>query len=322
VAPRVDPASAAKLESMTPPLNRPTWDACRLLAERLWEPLPVRFAPAGPDVVVVGRANDVTLSLSVRGEPVRAFLEVVGEGFRLRGFTDVDEVRVFAIDPVIFGGIAVPFATTPLRVVGHQDGEPLLRLPADDGLDVPAPLEQVVPCRQLAIASGHTRAHPELKNGELATVTRFPLPLALQPHGKPAASLIDEPPRAALLLGRAQGQARIALHGNVATYFGWVDGTAVKPGTSPPGIGGTSHHTSMGGAIRGPVTRWRCTDDLPLVGAIDSKRMILGTISAGTVWKGTESRDGLVDAHLPGLRHATGRLAVEEPLLASCTSVR
>ncbi len=314
-------APRAAAEPSPEALPSPTWPVCRVLGERPWENLPLRLSPEGPDGFELGGPFELEIALPLDGDPTRVLLAARGDGVELQGFTDPKRVRLFVREPVMFGRIAVPYASTALSFEGHRGGDPVVALPADSAVDLPAPLEQPVPCPMLALESqiSHDGFPPD---ASFATIVRFPLPLAADVGGGPVATLRGQPPRAALLLERADGRTRIGWHGDVATYIGWVDGTAVQAGTSPAGIPGTSHRTKFARAILGPLRARRCDETLPVVAKVGGETLPVGEITAGTVWRGGPPRDELVDVSVRFLRPLDGaRLVVEQARLSRCEEV-
>ncbi|MCA9618318.1 MAG: hypothetical protein KC731_04835, partial [Myxococcales bacterium] len=283
-------AATATPAPAPPPLDRPPTIGCSLLGERLWEPLPLRLEPEGDDLLEVGgwRVEARVSFFAGEADELGAFLELAQPGVTLRAFTDPSRLRVFVGGSVMFGRIAVPYRTTPLRVVGQHEGDLVVRLEDDASVDLPAPLDEPLACDQLTLLPPEPTddAEPFLRGTEIATLVKLPLPLSSELNGAPVASLLGIPPRAVLLAGRAQGQARIAIHGHRATYVGWVPGAAVQLGGSPSSPPGTHHESRFARSMIGPVITRRCTLDLPLLLTHAGEPRTVGHLAAGTIWRG------------------------------------
>jgi hypothetical protein len=147
-------------------------------------------------------------------------------------------------------------------------------------------------------------------------------PLATEPHGAPAATLLfgDEGDRVVDVLERIPGRTRIAWHADHAVVTGWIPSKSLERVTSAfGGIGAVGVDPAARPSPEHAIT---CTHDVPVAVELGAEKRTVGTIEAGTPLAPLGDGDEgfvVVDVTAPGVVLADqARLVTLASELADC----
>jgi hypothetical protein len=249
----------------------------------------LRFRQGGPVFarVATGAAR---LVLPVGVAAQGAGLELVDAGLTLRGQLDAASVGLHGAQEVIFAGFAAPTGRSALTWSRATMGDVVVTLDSIAGVKpAQTPLSTTVPCAALGLDRGSYEPRPETL-GARATrraVLRVgaSILLSVSPTGAAVAELNarDEPDGEVRVSEVKGARSRIFWSRREALVFGWVLSTDVQKPKSEYGFGSGSGSGAGFGRSVHPVDRVVCDKEIPVIAEAGGERMIVGSISPGTV---------------------------------------
>ncbi|MEZ4441281.1 MAG: hypothetical protein R3B72_19425 [Polyangiaceae bacterium] len=249
----------------------------------------LRLAAEGAEAVQVSGGIPATLELADGPRASVALLTARGEEAVLRGWVAPSNVGLTPARPLTVAGMWVPYPWSPLPWEG-SDGRGKLRVapPEETTVRTPEPVVDTVDCEAVTIGPHvyfePVEALPGPAGDRFGALTSDRVALSTTPGGPPQAIVEGRAGGAVWILEQAGAHQRIALAGDHALVFGWVDGGAVKPGTQRAARPGTGGSWLRGGSRALPRSEERrCRGALPLILRVGDERGPIGHLQPDVV---------------------------------------
>ncbi len=301
----------AESAPLPPALDWPKQAACEFASPSwpLEESVVATLSPKGEPAFVLAAGWNARVAL---GEGLAEETVVTGEfrdaGISLRGHLTLEEVQLFASQPLLLGGVFIPDGTTPLRWHEAKKGQATVSADAPEGVRFIQPAQAEVGCSGLSLSTSSFDRLQGASAQKVATLGMLTTPLVLfsAPEGKPAVK-IDRSEQARLVrrLDSVGDWARVAV--------------AFSSGDVVGGRGG------MSGRSRGvfgtvPVLESRvCPKQLPVIMTVGPLSLVIGSLDANSPFDLTAHGEALTGVRLRSKRLSVrGQFFVRTGDLAEC----
>jgi hypothetical protein len=277
---------------LPPPIEGPARAACTVKDSKTWRPLSLRHRPGAEPAVDVRPKVRATLEFPPGHALEGVFAQVAGDFGSAAGWLNADDVTLFAAQPTVFVGYAIPSANTKLQHRRVGAGKLQMTFEPDDHLKPIRPLVRDVACEKLRLSPADFEQKSPLDPAPLywGKLNVGSVSLSETSGGKAVAEIIvtSSGPRFVSVHAADGARVRIAHFSYGQLAFGWVSLASLTRLHVDPdvGFGWGGGFGSVGSSGRGHWITKACDHEVPVILATEGEDLVtIGTLAANVAFK-------------------------------------